>query len=212
MYLKEKNAIKTELLQTFKTTSLDSTKNESCRSVIWNEWVKTFFKNLQNLPRLEKNWGEPARHLSTEGPHLTHILELRKKVLYEIRVSSVLVSVLRTSIYVLSKSKSRNYVTWIKVVLEGWAVIVTAQPSRTTLTWIANLTINQCTNAKIPHLHIHKPKTLVVETVCVSDFRVSEGPSVLAISNKLLDQSVPMVTVKVNCFLTDTTALGLCTD
>ena len=42
------------------------------------------------------------------------VLHLARKVTCYFRLfSSVLVSVLRTSIYVLPKSKSRNYVTWI---------------------------------------------------------------------------------------------------
>ena len=45
------------------------------------------------------------------------------------------------------------------------------------------------TNVKIPHLHIHKPKTVVVEPVLSSDFRVSGGPPVFGSVQTKLDKA-----------------------
>ena len=63
-------------------------------------------------------FGQQSSMHHTDRKHVTDFLYLvlhlvRKVTCYFWVLSSVLVSVLRTSINVLSKSKSKNYVTWI---------------------------------------------------------------------------------------------------
>ena len=79
---------------------------------------RAFFKNSKLLVLEPTNWAENFWGTCTDRKNLTNFLYLVLRLACKVTCyfwlfSLVLVSVLRTSINVLSKSKSRYYVTWI---------------------------------------------------------------------------------------------------
>ena len=92
---------------------------------------RVFFKNSKLLVLEPTNWAENFWGTCTDRKNVTNFLYLILRLACKVTCyfwlfSFVLVSVPRTRINVLSKSKSKNYVTWIanltKLFLSVWGI------------------------------------------------------------------------------------------
>ena len=94
---------------------LEMNIEQTVRCLLFQNWSKGHSFCKQYLLDLQfMKTGSPSTDRKNVTGFLYLVLHLTRKVTFYFRLfSSVLVSVLRTSINVLSKSKSRNYIKWI---------------------------------------------------------------------------------------------------